>query len=166
MLYLLDANVLIDAARDYYPLDMVPEFWDWLEHHGNLGNVKVPVEMYEEICEGKDALATWLRLPNIKSALMLPEEADAEVVAHVVAAGYAPDLTDDEVMRIGRDPFIVAYGILDRSTRCVVTTEGSRPSRIRANRHLPDVCSSFSLRCCSTFVFTRQLGFSTTWRKP
>ncbi len=166
MLYLLDANVLIDAARDYYPLEMVPEFWDWLEHHGNLGNVKVPVEIYEEICEGKDALATWLRHPDIKASLTLSEEADANVVAHVVSAGYAPDLTDDEVMRLGCDPFIVAYGILDPSNRCVVTTEWSKPSRIRANRHLPDVCSTFSLRCCNTFALTRELGFSTAWRKP
>ena len=30
MLYLLDANVFIDANRDYYPLDRFPEFWDWL----------------------------------------------------------------------------------------------------------------------------------------
>ncbi len=30
MLYLLDANVLIDADRDYYPIDRVPEFWDWI----------------------------------------------------------------------------------------------------------------------------------------
>ena len=30
LLYLLDANVLIDAHRDYYPLGRVPEFWDGL----------------------------------------------------------------------------------------------------------------------------------------
>ena len=30
VLYLLDANVLIDANRDYYPIHRVPEFWDWL----------------------------------------------------------------------------------------------------------------------------------------
>jgi len=30
LLYLLDANVLIAANRDYYPLGRVPEFWDWL----------------------------------------------------------------------------------------------------------------------------------------
>ncbi len=97
---------------------------------------------------------------------MRTEDADASIVAHVVSVGYAPDLTDDEVMRIGRDPFIVAYGIVDPSNRCVVTTEGSKPSRIRANRHLPDVCASFSIRCCNTFELTRQLGFSTAWRKP
>ena len=30
MLYLLDANVLIDANRDYYQIERVPEFWEWL----------------------------------------------------------------------------------------------------------------------------------------
>ena len=49
MLYLLDANVLIDANRDYYPIERVPEFWDWLIEKGELGHVKVPVEIYEEI---------------------------------------------------------------------------------------------------------------------
>ena len=63
MLYLLDANVLIDAARDYYPLEMVPEFWDWLVHHGAISNVKMPLEIYEEICDGNDRLADWLDEP-------------------------------------------------------------------------------------------------------
>ena len=49
MLYLLDANVLIDANRDYYPIGRVPEFWDWLAAMGDLGRVKIPQETYEEI---------------------------------------------------------------------------------------------------------------------
>lgn len=44
MLYLLDANVVIDADRDYYALDRVPEFWDWLQHQGQAGHVKMCVE--------------------------------------------------------------------------------------------------------------------------
>jgi len=47
VVYLLDANVLIDANRDYYPLERVPEFWDWLEFQGGLGRVKLPLEVYE-----------------------------------------------------------------------------------------------------------------------
>ena len=27
---LLDANILIVANNTYYPIDAVPEFWDWL----------------------------------------------------------------------------------------------------------------------------------------
>ena len=61
MLYLLDANVLIDAHRDYYPLERVPEFWDWLLDRGATQQVKIPLEMYEEILVGKeDDLTRWL----------------------------------------------------------------------------------------------------------
>ena len=45
MLYLLDANVLIDSNRDYYPIERVPEFWEWLAHVGKQGFVKIPVEV-------------------------------------------------------------------------------------------------------------------------
>lgn len=44
--------MLITANRDYYPLDRVPEFWEWLVHHGTSGQVKIPIEMVEEIREG------------------------------------------------------------------------------------------------------------------
>ena len=49
VLYLLDANVLIDANRDYYPIARVPEFWDWLLEMGRLGRIKIPLEIYEEV---------------------------------------------------------------------------------------------------------------------
>ena len=47
MLDLLDANVLIDANRDYYPLGRVPEFWDWLIDLSTSQQVKIPMEMFE-----------------------------------------------------------------------------------------------------------------------
>ncbi len=166
MLYLLDANVLIDAGRDYYPLEMVPEFWDWLSHHGSIGSIKVPLEIYEEVCDGHDPLAEWLNLPQIKADIVLAEEVDSAAVARVVSQGYATDLTDDEILKIGRDPFLVAYGLAASADRCIVTTEGSRPTRQRANRHLPDVCAVFSVSVCNTFELTRRLGFSTSWRRP
>lgn len=49
MLYLLDANVLIDANRDYYPIARVLEFWEWLLETGRLNRIKVPHEIYEEV---------------------------------------------------------------------------------------------------------------------
>ncbi len=30
-MYLLDANVFIDAKNRYYGFDIVPAFWDWLQ---------------------------------------------------------------------------------------------------------------------------------------
>ncbi len=40
---------MIDANRDYYGIDRVPEFWEWLEYQGSQGKVKIPLEIYEEI---------------------------------------------------------------------------------------------------------------------
>lgn len=163
MIYLIDANVLIDAARDYYPVDMVPEFWDWLCYQGEQGLVKIPLEIFEEVSEGRDAAADWLRNETVKSAMLLGEEVDASLVARTAAEGYAPDLTDDEVARLGRDPFLIAYALALPQERCVVTTEGSKPSKQRANRKVPDVCNALGVQYCNTFEFTRRLGFRTRW---
>jgi hypothetical protein len=165
LLYLLDANVLIDANRDYYPIKRVPEFWEWLVYKGEKGQVKIPIEVYEEIKEGKDDLAIWAKKDETETALLFNEDADVSLVSRVTDGGYAADLTDDEVEKIGRDPFLIAYALASIKDRCIVTTEGSRPSRQRANKHVPDVCNGFGVRCCDTFEFLRDLNFSTKWSK-
>lgn len=159
MLYLLDANVLIDANRDYYPVDRVPEFWEWLAVRAEEGRVRVPREVLEEVMAGRaDDLTRWV---NDTPALCLEEEARPDLVSRVVSAGYAPDLTDEEVEKIGNDPFLIACGLAAVGARCVVTTETSKPSTRRANRRIPDVCAGFSIPCFNTFELTRALDFTT-----
>lgn len=165
MIYLLDANVLIDANRDYYATDRVPEFWAWLVHQGSNDAVKIPIEIYEEIKDGNDALATWAKDDAVETALLFDEAADPTIVATITDDGYASDLTDDEIVKIGRDPFLISYAMIDPTDRTVVTTEVSRPKRQRANRHIPDVCGTFGLRSRNTFEFVRELDFSTNWQQ-
>lgn len=55
LLYLLDADTLITGERESYPLRRFPVFWDWLRHQGCLGNVKVPIEQFEEVVAGSGA---------------------------------------------------------------------------------------------------------------
>ena len=162
MLYLLDANVLIDANRDYYPIERVPEFWDWLLHVCRRQQAKVPQEIYEEVAKGNDGLTEWSKAN--KDTLVLDESVQAELVRRVVNKGYAPDLDDSEIMKLGSDPFLIAYALADTKRRCIVTTEVSKPSMQRANRHIPDVCGNLNVHCCDTFTFTRQLNFTTGWR--
>jgi len=52
VLYLLDANVLITAHNTYYAINTVPEFWAWLAHKGQAGDLKIPLENYEEVKDG------------------------------------------------------------------------------------------------------------------
>ena len=170
VLYLLDACVLIDANRDYYPIERVPEFWEWLLEMGKLDRIKIPQEFYEEVIfprpqkDKKDPLVEWLK--TYKETLVLDEEAVVELVTRVTEQGYANDLTDEELVKIGRDPFLVAHSLVDIQNRSVVTTEHSRPSRTRANRKLPDVCDDFSVQCINTFALIQELDFRTGWRGP
>ena len=164
MLYLLDANVLIDANRDYYPIDRVPEFWEWLTSMGLENFVKIPLEMFEEIKEGIDQLSIWAKKNENFNALLLGENVDVSLVSRVTNQGYASDLNDVEIEKIGRDPFLIAYAFADPIGRCVVTTEASKPRRTRANRHIPDVCNSLNIKWCDTFKFLRDLDFRTNWK--
>jgi hypothetical protein len=164
VLYLIDANVLIDANRDYYALNRVPEFWDWLLSKGEEEIVKIPVEVYEEVKDGKDLLGEWARTKSVKDLLVFKEDVDETLVAKVIDKGYAPDLKDDEVEKIGRDPFLLAYALIDKVKRCVVSTEVSKPKRERANRHLPDVCKDFNVKILNAFEFVRECNFTTYWK--
>lgn len=167
LLHLLDSNTLIDANRDYYPIHRVPEFWAWLVYMGEQGRVKVPQEVYDKVIEANDDLARWLK--DNKGAMLLTEDVDSQLLNIVISEGYADDLTDDEIEQLNEDPFLIAYALTDINHRCVVTTEVSKPSRQRANRHIPDVCNDFDV--CCLHIFRRRdtpglidaLDFRTDW---
>lgn len=166
MLHLFDANVLIAASNMYYPLDGVPEFWEWIDHQASSGRIKLPVEILEEVLAGskkEDPLLAWVS--THKDILCLHEAVDPALVNRVVTEGYAPDLTDDELIELGQDPFLIAYALARTDERCVVTVEGSAPGKKRQNRKIPDVCKHFGVNCQSPFQTYRSLKFSTAWKR-
>jgi len=171
LLYLLDANILIDANMYYYPIDRVPEFWDWLLMLGQTGVVKIPVEIFDEVVnplppvDRRDAVVGWLK--ENESILLFLEDSRTELVMEVAVEGYGHNLTEEEQEKIGRDPFLIAYALVDPENRCVVTNERSRPSQRRGNRHIPDVCreQNIDVRCINVFDLIRELDFRTDWQR-
>lgn len=165
-LYLLDANTLITSQGVYYPQTMVPELWSWLLHQGATGRIKIPFEIFEEIIAGKDdPLTMWIKKPEIRKHIVLEEDADPGLVAHVTYNGYAPDLNENELAYIGRDPFLISYALVAPHERCVVSLEASKPSTKRQNRRVPDVCKELGAQCCDVFGMMRSLSFHTGWQK-
>ena len=161
MLYLVDANVLIRAHEDYYPLDRVPQFWQWLEQEAAGGRIKMPFEIHNEIAVSTGALSSWICLPQIKETLILDEEVDSDSLDRVLTEGYGRDLTDSDLEKIGNDAFLIAYA-LGASDRVVVTKETPRPRAVRANRKIPDVCDTLRVRWMRDFDLYRTLRFTTT----
>lgn len=165
-MYLIDANVLIRAHGDFYPIDRVPQFWDWLIKQGQLGNVTIPPEIYDEITAGDDALAKWAKDADVKTALFLDETPDPALVQHVVAQGYEgndPMFTEVDLDKIGRDAFIVAYALAEAG-RVVVTKEVSASSKRRGNRKMPDACNNCGVDWTSDFEMYRLLNFDLSGR--
>jgi hypothetical protein len=157
-MYLLDANVLIRAHADYYPIDRIEPFWIWLLGMAEAGLIKMPSETYDEVSESKDLLGQWLRRSDVKAAIILDESTDIAFLQAIIATGYAPDLTDVEIVKVGADPFLVA-ATKGRSDRVVVTREVARPNAQRANRKVPDVCLAFGIQCITDFHLWRLLNF-------
>lgn len=165
-MFLFDANVLITASNLYYPLDQIPEFWEWVDYQATSGHIKLPFEIINEVLAGgknEDPLLDWLI--DHKDALTLDEQVDPALANKVVVEGYAPDLTDDEVIEIGQDPFLIAYALAIPTERCVVTVEVSSPRKTRQNRKIPDVCHQFGVACQNPFQAYRSLGFKTGWKQ-
>jgi hypothetical protein len=163
---LFDANVLITASNLYYPLDRIPEFWEWIDHQATNGHIKLPFEIIDEVLaggKGNDPLLDWMT--DRKDTLTLKEKVDPALANRVVIEGYAPDLTDDELIEIGQDPFLIAYALAKPTERCVVTVEVSSPSKKRQNRKVPDVCLQFGVQCQNPFQAYHALGFRTGWKQ-
>jgi len=158
-LFLLDANVLIDAHETYYSLDRVPGFWLWLIDIGNRGRLKIPAEVYEEVAPFSGPLPQWLRQPEARAALILPESSNLQLVQQVLREGYAGDLDDVEIEEIGKDPFLVAAA-MSGPDRVVVTREVSKKTQVRAKRRLPDVCETFGIRCVTDVKAYAALNFT------
>lgn len=157
----MDANALITAHNTWYGRQRVPEFWRWLLHHGNAGTVKMPTEIYGEVEGGNDELAEWMHDAATKKALLLTEVSDPARVQAVLAL-YGDPLTEADLITIGQDPFLIAAA-LGHADRRVVTAEGSKPKRVGANRHVPDVCNDCGVSWMHPVAFIAELNFTTDW---
>lgn len=161
-MYLIDANVLITAKNLYYPLDRIPQFWEWLIEMGDADKIKIPREIHDEISERDNPLGDWARDGYTKQALLLEEDPDPALLQHVVRHEYDGDnqaFTDSELDKIGRDAFIVSYGLMDNS-RIIVTKEVSAPKKRMGNRKIPDACNRCGVNWCTDWDMYRVLDFN------
>lgn len=162
-MYLLDADVLIFAKNSYYPIDSVPQFWEWIHEMSKENKVKIPREMYDEITEGRDDLCEWISSPNISQDIIFSETSDRLLYNEVIEMGYKLPLDAPEIEeKVRKDPFLIAYALKGRrigESRIVVSREVSKPKKTGANRKIPDVCNDLEIECITDIECYRELGF-------
>lgn len=159
MIYLLDADTVIKVDNRYYPPRRFRPVWDWIEKTAAEGKIKIPIEQFEEITAGRGDLVDYLKQKEIKESLVLEEEANPELVAQVTYMGYAEDLNEAEIAQIGRDPFLISYGLADSENRKVVSFE-TRANKQRQNKKVPNVCDELGVGCIDFFQLLDELDYS------
>jgi len=164
-MYLLDADTLIKAEDIYYSKERFPIFWEWLHFQATSGLVKTPLAQYDEVTAGTGEIVRWLKSDEIASSLILDEDIDDAMVQDTIANGYADDLNDIELPKLGRDPILISHARASKG-RTVVSFETSAPSKQRQNRKVPDVCKDFDIICIDLFGLIRALDFKISWTRP
>ena len=164
MLYLLDSNVLITANDTYYELERIRQFWDWIRSEAKRNVVKIPQEVWDEITPASDHFRFWLS--ENQADLAIHEIRSSSLVESVLLNGYGFnrfDLDDIATVEQTNDAILIAYALVDRSNRCVVTLEGVQSPDTRLpkpqNRKIPLVCRRLGVTCIDTFDLIRELDF-------
>lgn len=161
-MYLIDANVLINAARDYYEFGRVDEYWSWILYQCHIEKVKIPNPIYNEIMSGNDELAIWSK-ENTKT-IILNENLDHSLFNKVLSEGYSVTKENNDPLKVDSDCQLISFAMADISNRTIVTAE-KKNNKVGQNRHIPSVCEDLGVKYCDPFEFGRQLNFSTKWEK-
>lgn len=141
-MFVVDASALIRSKNHHYQFARIPQFWRWLEHHVVAGTLKTPSEIFDEMIKQDDELKEWVL--NLKDQI-IPADSDYDTNIPDVLDCYggATNLSEADIEKIGKDPYLIACAIELGGT--VVTEEVSRPSAVGANRKIPDVCNELGV---------------------
>ena len=158
-LYLIDSNVVIEAARTYYPFERVPAFWIWLEEKCVGGMIR-SIEIVGIEVTDPPALVDWMRARE-RQGLYL-DTSDPGIQAEYQRMGdWIQNQTygEEHVAEFfrGADLWIVATASVHSAiavTQEVLAGPGTKKVKI------PDICQSFGVPWMNTFSMLDELGAS------
>jgi hypothetical protein len=158
--YLLDANVFMQAARQYYAFDLVPAFWKALVDHASKDRLLSIDRVKDEIERGKDELAQWAN-GTFRTYFVSTNEDDVlqaygEIMRWAQAQNQYSEAAKAEFAdQKNADAWIVAFA---KAKGCVVVTHEQPAPESRNKIKLPDACQAFGVPWTGAFSMLRALG--------
>jgi predicted nucleic acid-binding protein len=154
-MYLLDANVFIEAHQQHYAFEVVPAFWDWLDQACTDSRVASVRKVFEELTGRDDELSEWV---GARREFFL--DADDQVVPSLTAAstwassnGYRPSAVSEFL--VSGDYFLIAHAHAHGHT--VVTHERPAPGSVKKIK-IPEVCGGLTVPYINTPTMLRREG--------
>lgn len=162
-MFLVDANVMINAARTYYGFDLAPGFWDWFLQQIHSENIASVQAVFDELKAGTDQLAEWAKQEVPTQAWRLPGQDAWDHMATLVNwAAYAPvefyASAQTEFAR-SADLFLTSQAAELEAT--LVTFERSNPASKRRVL-IPDAAAQVGVQFVDPFTMFRTLGLTLT----
>ena len=152
-IYLLDANVFIQAKNLHYGFDFCPAFWDWLIRQNRAGKVASIEKVADELHAVDDDLKLWAKKRGADFFLR-PDDAIPRtfksVSDWVVNQNYSPTAID--IFLQGADYWLIAYALAHRFT--VVTHE--KPENSRNKIKIPNACIGLKIPCITPYAMLRR----------
>lgn len=157
--YVVDSNFFIQAHRQHYPFDVVPNFWVKLKSLADRGLIVSIDKVKAELFLNKDDLTTWCR-SNLSDAffsdtsLVIGEYAQVIAWANSMNGHYKAQALTDFLQAETADAWLVSYAM--RNNCKIVTHEISRPeakNRIK----IPEACAPFGRTFLNTIDMFREL---------
>jgi hypothetical protein len=150
-MYVVDANVFIQAKNLQYGFDFCPAFWDWLDEQSATGRVASIEKVLDELKAGGDDLSTWaIARPAMFAQPDTAVVQSLQTVSHWTAsADYDPAAVSTFLQ--DADYYLVAHAHAYGLT--VVTHEVPADSVKRVK--IPNVCIALQIKCMSPYEMLR-----------
>ncbi|MBU3699965.1 MAG: DUF4411 family protein [Candidatus Kapabacteria bacterium] len=150
MMYLLDANVLIEAKNRYYSFDVCPGFWDWLKRENAIGTVLSIDAVARELSDPDSA--KWVR--DHRGFFVASDDTLIGDIATWIQGQPRFSVAETARFLSGADARLISHAAVNGAT--VVTKETSEPQSRRVK--IPDVCRAFNVECIDTFKALSRLN--------
>lgn len=151
-MFLLDANVFIQAKNLEYGFDFCPAFWGWLDQQAAIRVVGSIEAIYDELVGVGDELETWARA---RDSFFDPPDASVVTALGAVSTWVTASPSYDagaknQFLQVA-DPLLVAAALAGGHT--VVTHERVRGTRKRVM--IPEVAIAFGVKCVNPYTMLR-----------
>jgi uncharacterized protein DUF4411 len=121
--FVLDANVFIEAKNSYYAFDLAPLFWRSLIEHAETGCICSIDHVKNELERGNDQLAIWAKDEFVHAFASTDEENIikyySEIINWVNNNDQFLDIGKSDFAK-GADGWLVAYA---KENNCIVVTQ-------------------------------------------
>lgn len=155
-MFLVDANILIEAKNRYYAFDIAPGFWTWIESAYQQGLACSIEAVRDELVAGNDELSDWAHAnPDFfKPIDQATTNHFGDLTTWATSRHYRPEAIANFTGN-NADFLLIAYAREHQHT--VVTNERSEPNSKRRIL-IPDACNAMNVGTADTFQMLRATG--------